>query len=447
MNKKKVLFFANPFYLDLTKDFCSEFVDAIYVTLSIKEKNKLLERGSQVVGCFEEEYNNLLLNVELDGNYLRTSFSSDRFLGRFTLDKRYEILKKEIIFWRNIFDFHKPNFIVHETVTLEITEVMAIEAEKRGIKYYSFLSGFRPYTFYWKDNPFNSQFTDISTEISDEDIENAKMYIDGIRSEKLKPFYVHNLKKFSKFSRLYELIKIDIPHYLFYKVQEIFHKGFKYEINSKGVLLNIYRSIHLLIHRYDTLDFNSNKEYVFYPLHFEPEATLSYFVNPYVDQSTVIETIARALKTNQILIVKEHPQQLGSLFEDKFQVVRKRNPNIIYVRGDVSSEEIIQKVNIIVTLTSTAAWEAYIRCKRIIVIGDVFYDKFKGINKCTLSQLNDIIRNDKFEEFNDDDILNACSFVMSKLRIGAPFPYKNCSKEQQRLDYIRNIEEISKNII
>ena len=202
------------------------------------------------------------------------------------------------------------------------------------------------------------------------------------------------------------------------------------------------RQISLLYNNYDRPQWEDTKEYVFYPLHFEPEATLSYFVDPYVDQSVVIETIARALKTNQVLIVKEHPQQLGALFENKYQLIKKRNSNILYLSGEITSEEVSRHTSLLVTLTGTAGWEAYIRKKRVIVLGNVFYDKFHGVNKCSLSELKDYIRNDKFLEFNDDDVLQAVSFMMSRAKVGSPYPYKFVSWEQKRSDLKNRIEEI-----
>lgn len=439
---KKILFFGNPFYTKLTEGLASDKFTAIYATLEHKQAEIIINRGDIMVGCFEDLFDTIPVVDVIDPNYLHTCFASDRYLQRFPLDKRYEILGKEIVFWRAILEEHRPDFIVNETITLEFTEVLEIEASKLGIHYYSFLPNFLPNTFYWKDSPYNSQFNDLLGEVTCKHVQLANEYINKIRNEEEKPFFVRDLKKYSHFSNLKRIVTNTIPHYLYYRLQEIRHSGFKYISNSMEAKWTLKRQISLLYNNYDRPQWDDTKEYVFYPLHFEPEATLSYFVDPYVDQSVVIETIARALKTNQVLIVKEHPQQLGALFEKKYQLIKKRNSNILYLSGEITSEEVSRHTSLLVTLTGTAGWEAYIRKKRVIVLGNVFYDKFHGVNKCSLSELKDYIRNDKFLEFNDDDVLQAVSFMMSRAKVGSPYPYKFVSWEQKRSDLKNRIEEI-----
>ena len=442
----KVLFFANPFYKKLFEDFASSKVIPIYVTLEERIYNDLLKKGVNVVGCFEKEYDSIAGIRDIEPEYLVSSFSSDRYLNRFCYEKRLEILGKEIAFWRNIIEEYRPDFIVNETVTLEFTEVLEIEARRCGIHYYSFLSGFLPYTFYWKDNGYNSLFDSQNTAISQADITNAKDYISKIQEESLKPFYVRNLRKYSHIRNAVQIIFSQIPHHIYYSLRQWLKRGFKYIDITIETKQYLNRSIGLFFAKYDKLEWKDDIEYVFYPLHFEPEATLSYFNNPHVDQTTAIETIARALKINQVLIVKEHPQQLGALQEKKFKLIKKRNVNIKYVSGVVSSEEIIRHTSLLITLTSTAGWEAYIRKVPVIVLGDVFYKNFEGVVNANLCELKTILRGNPIPVASDDQILQSVAFMMSKMKEGAPFPYGGVSEEKRRNDFYKRIEEIAEAI-
>lgn len=440
-----LLVFANPFYGELFRSLKCSNVNVIFVTLEGSVADDLINKGFEVVGCFERDYDKIIGVDSIEPDYLVTSFSADRFLGRYNYDKRIEILKKEISFWRSVVNNYKPDFIVNETVTIEFSEVMEIEARKAGIKYYSFLSGFLPYTFYWKDNAYDSVFNSIDNNFTENDIKNAKEYISKIQAESLKPFYVRNLKKYNVWSNIFSIITRKVPHFLYYWIADKRKNHFVYIYNSLESLRCLKRSFNLLIHKYEKYNWRNDVEYVFYPLHYEPEATLSYFNNPHVDQATVIETVARALNINQILVVKEHPQQLGALFEDKFRLVKKRNPNIIYLPGTVSSEDVMRHSKLIVTLTSTAGWEAYIRKIPVIVLGNVFYKKFPGVMNATFSELKDIFRKGEYLVGTDKEILDSVSFMMSRMKKGAPYPYKDISSEQRNSDFSEAIELLASN--
>ncbi|MDP6893688.1 MAG: hypothetical protein QF731_10970, partial [Verrucomicrobiota bacterium] len=51
--------------------------------------------------------------------------------------------------------------------------------------------------------------------------------------------------------------------------------------------------------------------YIFFPLHAEPEIALSIFSKYYQNQIELIRNIALALPMNYRLIVKEHPRNIG----------------------------------------------------------------------------------------------------------------------------------------
>ena len=193
--KKKVLLFARSFLAKYYGDIKSDIIEPIFVTMTSQERKYLEEKGWKVYGCFEEEYRDLQ-KAEFSGSYLKSSFKSDRFLQRFDQDKRLEILGKEISFWSRILDSTSPDFLVNETVAVEIAEVMAIEAEKRRIPFYTSLLGFIPNTFYWKPDPFSGRLDDLSnTQVTEEHQKLADEYLTNIREKQLRPFYVSSIRK------------------------------------------------------------------------------------------------------------------------------------------------------------------------------------------------------------------------------------------------------------
>lgn len=99
------------------------------------------------------------------------------------------------------------------------------------------------------------------------------------------------------------------------------------------------------------------RNFVYYPLHVEPEASTSVLAPDYVNQLYVIEQIAKSLNPSEILVVKEHTPMLGARPNDFYAVVGKI-PNVILVDPLTSTHELIQTAQTTVTITGTAAFEA-----------------------------------------------------------------------------------------
>ncbi len=145
--------------------------------------------------------------------------------------------------------------------------------------------------------------------------------------------------------------------------------------------------------KYDDISDYADKEKVFYPLHFEPEAVLFYMAYFFDNQATVIENVLKCLDTNQIMVIKEHPQQTGRLLEKKFRRIKERYPNLIFIKGEEPTIKILSACQIVVTLGSTAGFEALVLGKRVINLGRVFYDSFEGTNNCkSFSEVYDLLR-------------------------------------------------------
>lgn len=410
---KKVLVLDRGYTVKFMKS--NEF-EVIVVSLEKVFKRNLERQNLNVVACFEEEYNDLPI-AEYDDNYLIHSWDSDRYLKHLSMDKRREILGKEITFWGNIFDKYKPSCIVNEVVTIEFMEVMFIEAQKRGIPYYRWgLFPIWPNDIWLKDQPFNNLMsTSYWNNIipSDESKEQALQIIKKVREKKQKPYYIKGLKDHYIADIFTSLKGILLWNILLKKFKK--ERRFIYENNLHLNEENFRMAFNRLFFKYDKFKKEIGIEYFYYPLHLEPEATIEYYGYYFNDQAMLIDRIAHSLKVNQKLIVKEHPQQLGALALYKYRNLKKKHPNLIYLRGDISSYDIFPEIKCLVTLNGTAGYEAWICQKPVIVFGDVFYRNFPGINACDdFKQLYDIIRNDKYKIANDEEIIEYIARIFEK---------------------------------
>jgi len=380
------------------KDIRNKNIEIIVVALRVNLKKQLLEAGYNVVACFDEEYNKLPI-ADIPKNYLKHSWDSDRFLKRYAYEKRLEILGKEISFWKNVFDKYKPDAILNEVVTMEFMEVMYNEAKIKNIKYFCPCpSFFLPLTF-WLKTPFD---TYVPSAVWDNvlpnefDYERARKLIADNSNRYLRPSYVpaqtpslvkDTIRGFENFKNcLIEIIKNKIAGTFYYE------NSLEYVYDSLKICSN------RLMHSHDSIKWDSNTEYILYPLHFEPEAVVEYWGYYFNDQTRIIGQIAHSLSTNQILIIKEHPQQIGVLLTKKYRTLKQRFCNIKFVSGDVSSFEICKKVSSVITLNGTIGMEFWMRQKPVIVLGNVFFRDFPGITKVqSVEQLQNVIRNHKYD--------------------------------------------------
>lgn len=439
--KKKVLLFARSFLAEYYSHINSSIIEPIFVTLTLQEKDLLISRGWKVYGCFEEEYEHLPV-TEISGDYLKTSFASDRFLYRFSYEKRCEILGKEISFWQRILDETNPSYLFNETVAIEIAEVMAIEAEKRKIPFYSALLGFLPNTFYWKPDPFTGRLQDMSGILpSKEDFLHAEEYIDNVTKKSQVPFYVQSYVGKSPKS-LFKFIKGSIFGVIRYSKEciRLRKKGFHYEDYRKYSFLYTKYYLRSFFYKYDSLSKVKKHPYVFLPLHMEPEATLSYFVNDNYRQDFLVDSVMKSLRQGQYLIVKEHPQQPGLLMEPRFRALRKQYPNLVCVPSNIPSYGIIQSCECIVTLTSTVGWEGLLQKKPVLVLGKIFFDQCPGaIRVNSLSDLKQCLRTANYKTTSYDDIRLFVARMISIFNVGCPTPtVKNAGIN----DYIKAMEAL-----
>lgn len=401
----------------------SETFDVIVVCLTEQSYYKHKSAGLCVVGCFEAEYEDLDV-ANFPGNYLDHSFDSDRFLVRYNYEQRLEILGKEITFWKKILDRYHPDCIINEIVTMEWTEVMYIEARKRNIPYYTWgIVPFAPKDIWISEPPYDTRMYEgfwQSIEITEDDKRKALSYIRDVREKNHKPFYICGKKK-SAFSELIKALILFLPQFYCHTLSRL-KKKFVYESYYEIWKSHISRLWALTLRKYDRFDIRQDFEYFFYPLHYEPEAAVEYCGYYYNDQAMLIGRIAHSLKLNQILIVKEHPQQEGALLTSNYLRLKKKYSNLMFLPGHISAYDIYPHIQALITLNGTAGFESWI-CKRsVIVFGEVFYKDFPGIIACNnFKQLYDIIRHDKLIRPTDEDIITYISKIEHILT--DTFPY------------------------
>ena len=190
-----------------------------------------------------------------------------------------------------------------------------------------------------------------------------------------------------------------------------------------------------LTRRYDTLEhLPAGREIVYYPLHQEPEATLNYMSEFYSNQTATIENILKCLGGNQVLVVKEHPVDKGSLLRGKFWSLRRNYSGLYFFPAELHGRELLAVCHRVVTLTSTVGWEAALLGKPVYVLGQIFYDALDGVTAIAdFQQLKRALRAavpdaapdlGYFEDF--------VARMTEQSHPGNPFPHRELYSERNR---------------
>ena len=376
-----ILFFARGYQADFFPVLTDARYHAVFATMTRAEAARVRRRGQSVAACFEADFEGIE-PAEVPADYLITSFMSDRFLGRFGRNQRLAILGKEIAFWRALLDRLQPRAVVNELVAIEISEVLLIECRRRNIPYLAGMNNVVDDYFYWLPDPMTISGTRLpnATSAGPQARALAADYVRKLMEKDYAPFYVKNLAG----RRALKPLAAGAAKGALWGWRGLRDRSgpFRYEMYGEeyGKRLAVYGKS--LINRYDRLeDLPADAEVVFFPLHQEPEATLNYMSEFYANQVATIENILKCLAPGQVLVIKEHPVDKGSLLRRKFWEIRKRYSGLYDLPAEVHGRQVLPRAGRVVTLTSTVGWEAAVLGKPVYVLGEIFYDNLPGLNR------------------------------------------------------------------
>lgn len=145
-------------------------------------------------------------------------------------------------------------------------------------------------------------------------------------------------------------------------------------------------------YRYVRLKYLSSEysgEYVLYPLHKQPEASVDVIGRYYEDQYCNIFNIWRALPSGWSVLVKEHSNALGDrgvLFYNRLRKLK----GVVLVSERLDNYELIRSAKAVFTVSGTAAYESALMGVPSLTFAPCFFNKLNMCNQVTLDDLRDI---------------------------------------------------------
>jgi Capsule polysaccharide biosynthesis protein len=114
------------------------------------------------------------------------------------------------------------------------------------------------------------------------------------------------------------------------------------------------------------------EQYVFYTLHYTPESSINGLEPYYVDQARVIDALLLSLPPGHRLLVKEHPSMYGLRPRSFYREITRR-PGLVLVHPSVDTRELIERANLVATVTGTIGLECFLLGKPCLSFGRNFF--------------------------------------------------------------------------
>ncbi len=223
-------------------------------------------------------------------------------------------------------------------------------------------------------------------------IDKAKKYIEEFRDEFKKPDYASD-EKISTVTR----IKKEIAPY--YNVFRWFIRWCLRQPNSMlestGITLDCRTPKFILrdhfagkrykrvVKKFDYYPFEQVRKFVYLPLQFQPEESIDVAAPFSSNQIETARQIAMSLPGDHTLVVKEHPGMIG-LRPPSYLEKIARTPNIKLVDHRIPNQEILERVDLVVSPNSTTIAEAAFFSKPAIQLGNLGTTlKFPNVSRHT----------------------------------------------------------------
>ena len=220
----------------------------------------------------------------------------------------------------------------------------------------------------------NLKFSDF--EASDECTSKAISYLDSYRKKPTNPGYMNYNYSLLKKNRLPYFIKEVVKYSgaLFLKpFMPEKHKSKLSFLKLKRKMFDLKLELNKLRFNVDIFDDNlPEHSYFYYPLHVDPEASTMVMSPMHTDQISIIESIAKGLPDDAILVVKEHWPMLGKRPKGFYQTL-SRMPRVKLLSPFLDSRDVIKGAEATIVITGTAALEALLLERKAVVIGSSPY--------------------------------------------------------------------------
>lgn len=282
------------------------------------------------------------------------------------------------------FDEFNPDIIIAPNHVSLPHIMFNLFARKRGVRMFAVTSskvqGYNIFTYdyYESEGAFHDRVDALNaSRAKTENLERAKEYIREFRDTFKQPDSIKNLLEKKP---LIKRIRHELSPYR--KIYDWYTKKQINFLESTGITID-YRppSIILRDHycekkykkfmdNFDYYPFEKIKKFVYFPLQFQPEASIDVLSPYFSNQIETARQIAMSLPDDYVLVAKEHPAMVGKRPPSYIEKIA-RTPNVKFIDYRISSEEVLKRTDLVVAPIGTAFTEAAFLGKPVIQLGNL----------------------------------------------------------------------------
>lgn len=196
---------------------------------------------------------------------------------------------------------------------------------------------------------------------------------------------------------------------------------------------------------YGKKEVDLGRNFVYFPLHLQPELTTAALGGIFVDQLLAIEKLRDLLPEDWFIYVKENPKQTQLMRSNWFFKRLTRIPNVCLIHPKFNTYSLLKKCIFVATITGTVGWEAISGGKNVLIFGNAWYKKLPGVFMYNENFKLDDILNFKI---NHDELEAKLGYMLSKAVDGVVDPaYIAIIENFDSRANITNIENILEKLI
>ena len=167
--------------------------------------------------------------------------------------------------------------------------------------------------------------------------------------------------------------------------------------------------------------------FVYFPLHLQPELTTSVNGGRYVDQILALELLSDIIPPDWFIYAKENPKQRyfmrGKWFFKRLNALH----NVKLLPSDYDTVKLIERSKFVATVSGTVGWEALTGGKTVLVFGRPWYLNMPGVFTYKPGiNINAILN----YQFKHETLEEAFRQLIRKTGEGFTLLDKNISKEE-----------------
>jgi len=185
---------------------------------------------------------------------------------------------------------------------------------------------------------------------------------------------------------------------------------------------------------------------IFFPLHAEPEVSLSVLAKQYQNQIEVVRNIARQLPIEYRLVVKDHPRNFGQRSKRYIKKLMEI-PNVIVVDPSIDSNDVISRCDLTVIISGYVGFETILYRKPVVTLGKTLLNILPPPIVTHVENIDDLwttIRKSLNYVF-DEEIL--CRYVYSVMEKSVPIDLMTVLlRKQNRKGRLYSKEAFDENI-